>query len=290
MQVVVNGSNSSWMKVLSGELQSSVLGPLLFLLFANDLPDWIKTDICIFTDDTKIWTRITAIKDSENLQRDLDSRDHWSEKWLLHLNPEKCKIMHIRHSHKTPYTITQHEKVWTVQETTEEKDLGGICTADWKVSWQCCKAASKANRILGMVSRQFKNCFLILYKGFVTPHLEYAIQAWSPYLRGNIDRLKKVRQRATRLISGYKYCPMEKGNVDWVWQHLNKEGWEMIRQKPTKLWRVNSKLSAVANSLHHMQGTTTQEVTVINWLPQDVTYIDEGFRDVKRSSKIRTSN
>jgi len=86
-------------------------------------------------------------------------------------------MMHIRHSHKTSYTITQNEKVWTVQETTEEKDLGVICTTDLKVSRQCCEAASKANGILGMVSRQFKNLdkkgFLILYKGFVRPHLEY---------------------------------------------------------------------------------------------------------------------
>ena len=105
---------------------------------------------------------------------DLDSLGRWSEKWLLRLNPEKCKMMHIRHSHKTSYTITQDEKLWTVQETTEEKDLGVICTADLKVSRQCCEAASKANRILGMVSRQFKNLgkkgFLILYKGFVRSH------------------------------------------------------------------------------------------------------------------------
>jgi len=70
------------MKVLSGVPQGSVLGPLLFLLFVNDLPDWIKTNICILADDTKIWTRITGVEDSESLQRDLDSLGRWSEKWL----------------------------------------------------------------------------------------------------------------------------------------------------------------------------------------------------------------
>ena len=208
MRVVVNGSSSSWMRVLSGVPQGSVLGPLLFLLYVNDLPDWIKTNIRIFADDTKIWTRITSVKDSECLQRDLDSLSRWSEKWLLRLNPEKCKVMHIRHSHNTSYTIRQDEKDWSLQETTEEKDLGVLTTADLKVSRQCCEAASKANRILGMVNRQFKNLdkngFLILYKGFVRPHLEYAIQSWSPYLRGDIDKLEKVQRRATRLIAGYK--------------------------------------------------------------------------------------
>jgi len=61
---------------------------------------------------------------------------------------------------------------------------------------------------IGMVNRQFKNLdkkgFLILYKGFVRHHLEYAIQLWSPYLRGDIDKLEKVQRRATRLIAGYK--------------------------------------------------------------------------------------
>ena len=117
-------------------------------------------------------------------------------------------IMHKRHSHKTSYTIRQDDKVWTVQETTEEKDLGVISTDDLKVSRQCCKAESKANRSLDIASRHFKNLekkgFLILYKGFVRHHLEYyAIQARSPYLRGDIDRLEKVQRRATRLISGY---------------------------------------------------------------------------------------
>ena len=81
MRVVVNGSSSS------GVPQGSVLGPLLFLLFVNDPPDWIKTNICILADDTKIWTRIADVKDVESLQRDLDSIGCWSEKWLLRLNP-----------------------------------------------------------------------------------------------------------------------------------------------------------------------------------------------------------
>jgi len=70
-----------------------VLGPLLFLLFVNDLPDWIKTNIRMFADDTKIWTRISGVNDSEALQQDLDSLSRWSEEWLLRFNPNKCKVM-----------------------------------------------------------------------------------------------------------------------------------------------------------------------------------------------------
>ena len=68
---------------------------------------------------------------------------------------------------------------------TTGKDLGVLTSCDLSTSYQCTEAASKASRVLGMVRTQFKvldkESFLIIYKGFIRPHLEYAIQAWSPY-------------------------------------------------------------------------------------------------------------
>jgi len=85
--------------------------------------------------------------------------------------------VHIRHQFPTKYTIRQDDKYWTLQEVEEERDLGIVTTADFKVSRQCGEAASKANKVFGMVSRQFKDLdkegFLIIYKGYVRPHLEY---------------------------------------------------------------------------------------------------------------------
>ena len=109
---------SIWLEVMSGVSQGSVLGPLLFLVFVNDLPDWI----CMFADDTKIWTRITSrpyrIKDFADLQKDLDSLSIWSANWQLRFNPDKWKVMHVGHQHKPNYTD------WNIQEVTEERDLG----------------------------------------------------------------------------------------------------------------------------------------------------------------------
>jgi len=67
----------------SGVPQGSVLGPLLFLLFVNDLPDWVKTNIRMFADDTKIWTKISGINDAAALQKELDSHSlsTWSAAW-----------------------------------------------------------------------------------------------------------------------------------------------------------------------------------------------------------------
>jgi hypothetical protein len=208
MRVVVNGQWSPWAPVTSGVPQGSVLGPLLFLIYVNDLPDWIRSEMRMFADDTKIWNKIADLGDCVKLQDDLDSLQRWSDKWLLQLNPEKCKVMHVGHNYRFPYTMKQDNNTYNLQVTDEERDLGIKVKNDLSVSPQCAEAAKKAMRVLGMVRRQFKDldreCFIILYKTFVRPHMEFAIQAWSPYLKRDINCLEKVQRRATKLVKGLK--------------------------------------------------------------------------------------
>jgi len=91
--------------------------------------------------------------------------------------------------------------------------LGVVVTDNLKVSLQCVEAASKASKVLGMITRQFrvldKSSFVILYKGFIRPHLEYAVQAWSPYLRKDIGGLERVQRKATKLVKGFKCLTYE---------------------------------------------------------------------------------
>ena len=95
--------------------------------------------------------------------------------------------------------------------TVKEKDLGVIITADLKVAEQVTKAAAAANSMLGRVRRTFtymdKGMFLPIYKTLVRPHMEYAIQAWSPYLQKDISKLEKVQRRATKLVPGLADLP-----------------------------------------------------------------------------------
>ena len=94
-QVCVNGINSNWMDVTSGIPQGSVLGPILFVLYINDLPTNIMSDVFMFADDTKMYRTIRCPNDQRILQADLDNLSTWSTKWLLKFHPDKCKIMHI---------------------------------------------------------------------------------------------------------------------------------------------------------------------------------------------------
>ena len=119
-------------------------------------------------------------------------------------------MMHI----DTQYYIQQEGKKWELQSVLEEKDLGDVISKDLKMSRQCMCADNKANKVLGVIRRQFQNLdkasFLILYKGFIRPHLEYAVQAWSPYLKKDIEHLEKVQRKATKLVQGLASMSYEK--------------------------------------------------------------------------------
>jgi hypothetical protein len=205
-RVGVRGEFCSWMEALSGVPQGSVLGPLFFLTYVNDLPDWMKCQIRLFADDTKLWKEIATKEDSLELQLDLDNLMRWSNIWQLKFNAAKCKVMHVGHTLETSYFLRVDDIKRQLAEITEERDLGVVVTNDLKPAGQCVKAAARAMSVIGMIGRQFrkldKEDFLILYKSFIRPHVEYCIQAWSPYRRKDIQCLETVQRRATKLVEG----------------------------------------------------------------------------------------
>ena len=203
-RVRVRGGFSSWFWVISGVPQGSVLGPLLFLLFVDDLPNWVKCQMKMFADDIKIWSIVKKASDSAFLQNDLDCLMNWSDEWLLRFNCEKCKVMHIGHDIETEYYMTTKDSRTKLIETKEEKDLGLTITNNLKPGLQCNRAAARAMCTLGIIKRHFKlldkQDFLLLYKTYVRPQLEYCIQVWSPYLERDITCLENVQRRATKLV------------------------------------------------------------------------------------------
>ena len=200
-RVVVNGKHSEWAPVTSGVPQGSVLGPLLFIIYINDIDDGILAGISKFADDTKLGMNVSQPENIRQLQEDLRKIGEWSEKWQMPFNANKCKVMHI--GYRNPRS--EYSLQGTVIESTEiEKDLGVVISSDLKFSKQCLEAEKKAQRMLGYIKRQFgfrnKEIVLSLYNSLVRPHLEYAVQFWCPSQRGDIDRLERVQRRATKLI------------------------------------------------------------------------------------------
>lgn len=200
-RVVINGVESDWRDVLSGVPQGSILGPLLFIIYINDIDEGIFNKILKFADDTKLVGKVGSMEDIEELRKDLARLFEWSEKWQMKFNLDKCKVMHIGSRNSKAEYLIGGKKLDTI---TEEKDLGVIISSNFKVANQCRKAANKGNQILGLINRAIsckgKRVILSLYKALVRPHLEYCIQAWRPHLVKDIEILEKVQRRATKMI------------------------------------------------------------------------------------------
>ncbi|MBY0580626.1 MAG: reverse transcriptase family protein [Rickettsiales bacterium] len=205
-RVVLGDTVSDWLPVISGVPQGSVLGPLLFLIFINDLPDQVKNPIKLYADDSKIINIIKNPNDSINLQNDINNIMAWSSIWLTKFNYEKCKVMHIgKKNPNATFIMTDIDcnYNYTLCNTKAERDLGIMVQSDLKWHSQVDSVTSKANGMLGTIKRSFKyldvNIVKMLYTAFIRPHLEFAVQAWSPFLKQDIDKIEKIQKRATKL-------------------------------------------------------------------------------------------
>jgi len=202
-RVVLNGCFSEWRDVISGVLQGSVLGPLLFIIYIKDIDDCVVGKILKFEDDTKIYHTVYSDEDVSALQSDLYNLVEWSEQWQMLFNADKCKFMHMGFNNNLVQYDMNDVKLECV---SEEKDLGVIINEDLKCEKQCSEAARKANRMLGMIKRNFvdrsKETIIPLYKSLVRPHLEHCYQIWSLYCKKDIKLIEGVQRRATKLVAG----------------------------------------------------------------------------------------
>jgi len=204
-RVVLNGSKSNWTEVMSGVPQGSVLGPLLFVIFINDIDDNIAHELLKFADDTKLFGAVSTKEEVDELRKDLHKLFCWSQEWQMLFNIAKCGVVHIGHNNpKEKYNLGGIQ----IDTLREERDLGVIIDESLKCRKQCVKAVNAANATLGMIKRSFVNrerqTILTLYKSVVRPKLEYCIQAWRPHLAKDIEIMERVQHRATKLISSLR--------------------------------------------------------------------------------------
>ena len=213
-KVVIRGTGSEYFDVTSGVPQGSVLGPILFLIFINDLPLGLISPVSLFADDTKIFTRIVSEMNknkhqgeygSDILQSDLNNIEEWARKWRMEFNVDKCKVMHLGSSNPG-HTYNMGGANLTV--TTEEKDLGVIFDDRLEFDKHIRGMVNRANRMLGMIKTGFecmdKVIFKQVYPVLVRPLLEYCVQVWSPYKQKYIDLIENVQKRAVRMVPGMK--------------------------------------------------------------------------------------
>ncbi len=147
-KVRVNNALSDWTSVTSGIPQGSVLGPILFILFINDLPQAVNCGVEIYADDTKIFARASSKEEHDQLQRNIDEMYAWSELWQLTFHPDKCHVMHMGPQNevsKQPYWMGKEGQKTLLQETMVEKDLGVHVDNSLLFDTHCQKIASAAS-------------------------------------------------------------------------------------------------------------------------------------------------
>lgn len=169
---------------------SSWPSSLLFVIFVNDLPETVNSDMYLFADDTKIFKVIKNSEDEEILQKDLITMGTWSDTWLLRMHPEKCKHMHIgKQQRRTVETPATYKLLGNdLARTDNEKDIGVIIDPELTFEYHISEKIKKANQIFSLLRRTFhfmdKKSFMLLYK------------------IKDIDRLEAVQRRATKSLPG----------------------------------------------------------------------------------------
>ena len=214
-RVKINGAFSNVKPVLSGIPQGSVLGPLLFVIYINDLPDVCKLlcNIFLFADDSKLYRHIVSENDHILLNQSCQAMFDWCQDWLMSLNTAKCKILTLCKNKKSymkrEYGFNISVDNFVILEHVDcMKDLGVVVDDELSFSDLICEKVKKVYQMLGIIKRNFKDfdkyTFLLLYITMVRSQLEYANSVWNPYRVGLIRDLEKVQKRATKMIKACK--------------------------------------------------------------------------------------
>ena len=205
-RVVIDGYSSSLTEITSGVPQGSILGPLFFVLFINDLAEVVcsTSTIALYADDSKMFRIINCDDDQTIFQNDLDKLYQWSLCNLMNFNSKKCKIMRITKK-QVPFTSKVNLNDTVLDEVKEFKDLGIL--TDNNLSWNSHidMITAKANRMLGLIKRTCRDLkdestLKTLYCSLVRSNLEYCSVVWCPFTKRNVNKIERIQRRATRFI------------------------------------------------------------------------------------------
>ena len=232
--VVVDGKASKLTNVLSGVPQGTVLGPLFFLIYINDISKNLSvgTKIRLFADDSLLYRTIRSAKDCEILQNDLNTLQKWEKLWKMEFHPGKCHLLQISNK-RNPINFVYSIHNTALSKVDSAKYLGVII--DSKLNWKkqysslissCKKTLSFIRRNLPKAPSKVKEqC----YKTLIRPKLEYACPVWDPCYKVHIDSIEKIQKAAARFVTGnYR---METGNTS---KNLNSLGWDTLEERRLK--------------------------------------------------------
>ncbi len=243
-RVLIDGHLSSPSKVISGVPQGSVLGPLLFLLYINELPSIFPRQIhcSMFADDVRLFCSSEFKNYTEVLQLGLYDLMGWSFDWQLQISPSKCTVLPIpsQLNSQVSYSINGVSVPWV----STQNDLGVSLCSNLRFTEHCCHICKKANTQLNMLFRCFHKAnvwaFTKAYCSYVRPVLEYASPVFNPYQKSNILMIEKVQKYFTRRL--FSFCKFAKAP--------NHERLRFLNLEPLELRRLHADLTMYFKIIH----------------------------------------
>ena len=217
-QVVIGNSTSTRKAVLSGVPQGSILGPILFVLFINDLPKGLShgTELALYADDTKIWRRVLTENDHISLQRDIDYLYRWSIENKMNFHPLKCKVVSVANRPPALLGILPNIQYFytlgdnTLDYSESEKDLGVDINSNLNFSEQCDRLLSKANQQFGLTKR---TCHFVndtkrkraLFLSLVRSQFEHCSPIWRPLNNTMAEKFECFQKKCIKWILSEEY-------------------------------------------------------------------------------------
>ena len=205
--VKINSSSSDRLPVTSGVPQGSVLGPLLYLIYSNDIIDVLNNCfVKIFADDCKFYLMTKLLPNHLLFIEDIAKIFGWYDANQLRISLEKCLILQLgRYNPRREYTANAI-KLNPVQRV---KDLGVLISNDLEFSENCSVISKKAFQKSALIYKTFsyksRNFLMALYKTYVRPQLEYCSAIWSPHLLKDINLVESVQRRFTKSLPGLSH-------------------------------------------------------------------------------------
>ena len=235
-RVVIPGVWSDWSLVKAGVPQGSILGPLLFLLYINDIVENINSSVRLFADDTSLYIIVdNPTQAAYQLNSDLLKIHQWATKWLVTFNPSKSEsVIFSRKRNKT-----EHPNIFMdrqpIQEVNSHKHLGiffsSDCTWHEHLEYIKCKAWARLNVMRKLKFKLDRKSLQTIYFTFIRPILEYADVVWNNCTQYEINELDKIQNEAARIVTGAT-------KLVSINSLIKETGWETLltRRKKHKLF------------------------------------------------------
>ena len=203
-RVVINGSNSNWLPRRAGVPQSSILGPLLFIIFINDIVNEINAEIKLFADDTSLYLIVDNPSDTAFLlNQDPNQIQRWSEKWLVKFNPNKTETMVISSKRNKPYHPPLQMNNQDLHVVNSHKHLGVIISDNGQWNDHIDYIVKKTYNRLNIMRTSSTFSLEKNYISFIEPLMEYADVIWYNQKQNLINKLENIQLDAARIVTGW---------------------------------------------------------------------------------------